>query len=58
LAAQYIEKGFNNVTVLGGGVKAWQEAGFPIVTSQHAMMPDPSAVTLQQPPATEPMSEP
>lgn len=33
LAAQYIEKGFQNVMVLEGGIKAWVESGYNVVTA-------------------------
>ena len=32
LAAQYIEKGFQNVMVREGGIKAWVESGYNVVT--------------------------
>lgn len=33
LAAQYIEKGFQNVMVLEGGIQAWVESGYNVVTT-------------------------
>ena len=33
LAAQYIEKGFQNVMVLDGGIQAWVESGYNVVTA-------------------------
>jgi rhodanese-related sulfurtransferase len=29
MAAKYYNKGYRNVTVLGGGVMAWKLAGYP-----------------------------
>jgi len=31
VAAQYENHGFSNAKALRGGVKAWKEAGFPIL---------------------------
>jgi rhodanese-related sulfurtransferase len=32
MAAEYQERGFLNAMVLDGGLKAWREAGYPIMS--------------------------
>jgi len=31
VAGELIEKGYVNAKALGGGVKAWREAGYPVL---------------------------
>jgi len=30
MAAQYYDLGFKNAKVLGGGIEAWKDSGFPL----------------------------
>jgi rhodanese-related sulfurtransferase len=32
-AAKYLEQGYKNTKVLGGGVEAWKKAGYPLAAA-------------------------
>jgi rhodanese-related sulfurtransferase len=33
VAAEYLQKGYTNIRVLGGSVEAWRKAGYPVFST-------------------------